>query len=143
MRLSGPSSTLHALNTPSAARPGRLRGGGGSRMWERPDGTRQSSRGGGQILDVHRRFDQKRDSRPVFFGSNSSADYHRDTDLLTQHDLTRVPLFRVASRTGAATRTQNMKLKKKTKNLTSFIPPSTPMVGFDQLPGGEKKRDRT
>lgn len=80
---------------------------------------------------------------PFFFGSSSSADHRRDTKLLTQHDRTRVPLFRVASRTGfrgAATRTQKMKLKKKTKNLTSFIPPSTPMVGFDQLPGGEKKK---
>lgn len=33
-----------------------------------------------------------------FSGSNSSADYHRDNNLVTQHNLTRVPLFRVSSR---------------------------------------------
>lgn len=39
--------------------------------------------------------------------------------------------------------TQKMKLKKTTKYLTSFIPPSIPMVDYDLLPAWKKKTANT
>lgn len=47
--------------------------------------------------------------------------------------------YRLKLKKGSTGHTQKMKLKKKTKNLTSFIPPSTPMVDSDQLPAKEQQ----